>query len=236
MSVSAAYIFGKRQVFARDDAPNVLFWTSDLMVDADGSPRAYGPGGTQPLDFLANAGSSGNWWGIYAPDGEPHVQGDGDPYPGYYVSTVSLEDHTFPPQDPRHWTDSEKVPFFVLPSNPGPHLGAKLGDLGYSFNLDNGQSSWWIFADSGPGFKLGEGSIKLHENLGLIPTNWPLQRFVRQGGTDTECIVSILFRNSALGWPRPEDELLAAAEKRFEDWGGLSALKGVMSRLDWSKF
>jgi hypothetical protein len=236
MSVNLIYGFGSTQVFHRDDAEDVLFWGAHaLNVDGDGSPRCYGPTGTDCLDFLANAGHSGNWWGIYAPDNRPHVQGDSDPYPGLYVATTSLEDGEWPESDPRHWCNSETVPFFVLPGKPGPHLGAKLADLGMSFNLKNGKSSWWIFADVGPSFQLGEASIALHQALGLVPSDWPLKRYVREGGSE-KVIVSILFRNSGIGWPVPNEQLAAAADQAFSQWGGLSELQARMSGLDWSQF
>ena len=67
-----------------------------MMIDADGALRAYHPDDASGLDRLDHAGAPGNWWGIVTddgtPGGEPVVQGDGDPAPGFYVSQTSLVD------------------------------------------------------------------------------------------------------------------------------------------------
>ena len=62
---TAVVIMGSDSIWQLDDKPGTLYWTCPLMVDADGSPHAYHPDGSPPgLDYLANAGSPGNWWGI----------------------------------------------------------------------------------------------------------------------------------------------------------------------------
>jgi cold shock CspA family protein len=40
-----------------------ILYRAKFAVDADGCPRAYGPNDTG-LDWTANAGYPGNWWGI----------------------------------------------------------------------------------------------------------------------------------------------------------------------------
>jgi hypothetical protein len=72
-----------------------------LRITADGSPRAYHRDPKLGLDFLANAGSTGRWGGLVTDSkGEPVVQGENDPAPGYYVSLTSLQDRTKRPTDP----------------------------------------------------------------------------------------------------------------------------------------
>ena len=231
ISRTAQLIFGGgNYIFHLDDKPGPLFWTSKLHVDADGSGRAYHPHGSPPgLDYLDNAGSQRNgWWGIsVAPNGLPYTQTEQDPNPGFYVSTTALEDNGLPRSNPARYVDSEKVPFFVLPSRP--HFGASLADLGMFFNLETGASSWAIYADVGPANQIGEGSIRLNENLGLSGDP-------KTGGTEKEIIATVLFPGSRVGWPRSNEELEAAAKAAFEKWGGLDSLKAGLPKADWSKF
>ena len=59
-----------------------ILYRAKFAVDADGSPRAYGPNDSG-LDWTANAGYPGNWWGVVTDiNGDPVIQGAGDPYPG----------------------------------------------------------------------------------------------------------------------------------------------------------
>jgi hypothetical protein len=228
---TAQFIFGAgNYIFQLDERPGPLFWTSRLHVDADGSGRAYHRAGSPPgLDYLANAGSQAQgWWGIsVGPDGRPYIQTEEDPNPGFYISTTALEDYGLPRNNPARYVDSEKVPFFVLPSKP--HFGASLADLGMFFNLETGASSWGIYADVGPANQIGEGSMKLNENLGFSSD-------AKTGGTEKEIIATVLFPGSKIGWPRSNEELEAAAKAAFEKWGGLGSLKAGLPNHDWSKF
>src|SRR3990172_2424520 len=71
----------------------VTMYKAKMYIDADGSPRAYGPSNSG-LDWTANAGSPGNWWGVVTDNnGDPVIQGSGDPFPGMYVSSTSLVNH-----------------------------------------------------------------------------------------------------------------------------------------------
>lgn len=146
---------------------NWLQFSAGFTVDADGSPRCYHPDGCPPgLDKLANAGRPGKWWALACDEhGQPYVQGDGDPNPGFYVSTTALEDETYEARDPRRYVDSETVPFIVLP----PQLVAmtRLGAKCVVKNERTGKMSWAIVADVGPEDHLGEGSICLAKSLGI---------------------------------------------------------------------
>ena len=78
-----------------------------MTIDADGANghdgsgrAAYGPPGTDPLDYLANAGHEGNWWGIVTVAGRPVVQHAGNPAPGYYISTTSYQREGYAITDP----------------------------------------------------------------------------------------------------------------------------------------
>ena len=57
-------------------------YRAKMYIDADGSPRAYGPNNSG-LDYTANAGYPGNWWALVTDaSGNPILQGAADPYPG----------------------------------------------------------------------------------------------------------------------------------------------------------
>lgn len=169
-----------------------IMYKAKLYIDADGSPRAYGPNNSG-LDWTANAGSPGNWWGVVTDvNGEPIIQGAGDPYPGMYVSTTSLVNSAYPSNNPLRYTNSETVPFFVLPSALVSLGGISIGDIGYVFNTQNGQGCYAIFADGGPAGKLGEGSIYLADQLGINSNP-------RTGGTSLGIIDYIVFPQSGAG-------------------------------------
>src|SRR5438477_8683441 len=139
------------------DDSSAFFYESGLMIDADGAYRAYHPDNTSGLDYLGNAGKPGNWWALVTdngkPNGNPVIQSDDDPAPGYYISTTSLEDPKKDRTDPRRYVDSESINFFVLPGKLGL---AKLGDFGVVIRPKTNIYDYAIYADSGPANKLGE--------------------------------------------------------------------------------
>jgi hypothetical protein len=228
---TAVVIFGTNYIMQLDDKPGVLFWSCPLHVDADGHPEAYHPQGSPPgLDFLANAGHPGNWWGI-ATDakGKPHVQTDDHPAPGFYVSTTALIDNTIQNHDPARYVHSGKVPFIVLPSKPKFDPRQTLGDLAMCFNTQTGDQSWAIYADIGPTNQIGEGSMALCKALGLSDNP-------KSGGTNKEIIVMVFWPGSRIGWPRAAEELRLAANQLFKAWGGFETLQLAMPQFSWSKF
>lgn len=161
---------------------NVVSFRAGMTINADGSPHAYHPAGSPPgLDYLANAGHPGNWWGIATyPDGSPYIQNTGDPAPGFYVSTTAFQNPAYGVSDPRRYVDSERVPFIVLPSNfpVKVELGAKC------YVTYNGKRTGAIYADIGPRFQLGEGSIALAKVLGINPDP-------KRGGTEDKMLYEV---------------------------------------------
>lgn len=174
------------------DASGAIMFRAKMAIDADGSPRAYGPNNSG-LDWTANAGSPGNWWGVVTDNnGNPVIQGSSDPYPGMYVSTTSLINSSYSSTNPLRYTNSEAVPFFVLPSALVQLAGISLGDYGYVYNTVTGQGCYAIFADGGPAGKLGEGSIYLANQVGVNSN-------ARTGGTTQGIIDYIVFPGSGAG-------------------------------------
>lgn len=223
--------FGTNWVLQLDDKPGVLFWTSVLNVDGDGHPQCYHPSGSPPgLDFLANAGKPGNWWGIATnSSGVPYVQKGTDPAPGFYVSITALQDGIWPDSSPNKYVHAGKVPFIVLPSKPKFSPEQKLGDLAMVFNNDTGKCSWAIYADIGPANQIGEGSMALNTALGLSDNP-------KTGGTSKEVIAVIFFPGSKIGWPRLNAELEAKALELFNAWGGYDTAKIALPQINWDQF
>jgi hypothetical protein len=124
------------------------------------------------LDYLGNAGRPGNSWALVTdnaePDGNPVIQTDADPAPGFYISTMSLEDPNSDRKDPRRYVNAEAVKFIVLPGGLG--LGAKLGDFAVVLRPTTGAYDYAVYADVGPANKIGEGSIALANALGIPST------------------------------------------------------------------
>ena len=182
-----------------------------LSVDADGSPRAYHPRNTG-LDALGNAGRPGNWWGLATNGrGQPYVQGPNDPAPGYYVSTTALADGRFPASDPRRYVNSETVPFIAIP----PQLknqGLALGDLVAVRNERTGKTVFAVVADIGPKDHLGEGSIKLAQELGIDAN-------ARRGGAGSG-VSYVAFPGTKQSMPLTHESIQAAGQRAYDAWGG----------------
>jgi hypothetical protein len=160
-----------------EDGMEHVYWNGEMTVDADGSPRAYGPSGCQPppLDWLENAGYPGNWWGIATDsgdyDGNPVLQKESDPYPGLYVSTTAYVHKGYDHTDPRRYVDSEKVLFSVVPGNvrkatKGICKGCKCRVTDKKKKLG---TVYCVIADIGPSDHLGEGSMALCVHFKLNP-------------------------------------------------------------------
>lgn len=162
-----------------------IWFTAGMMIDCDGSPRAYGPVGTQALDYLANAGYPGNWWGVATtpPQGKgtPYIQKSNDPYPGLYISTTSLQYSQYPVWDTKRYVNSETIAGYVLPPKALKEWGLKLGQKAIITNKQNGKSCEAILFDIGPTTKIGEASMKCADLLG-IPSN------PKTGGIETKII------------------------------------------------
>jgi len=169
-----------------------IMYKAKMYIDADGSPRAYGPNNSG-LDYTANAGSPGNWWGIVTDiNGDPVIQGASDPYPGMYVSTTSLVNSAYGATNPLRYANSETVPFFVLPTALVSLGGIHIGDIGYVYNTVTGLGCFAIYADSGPAGKLGEGSMYLADQIGINSDP-------KTGGTSSQIIDYIVFPQSGYG-------------------------------------
>ena len=146
--------------------------TNRMDVDVDGAPRAYGPEGSDTLDFLRNAHSMGRpeapVVGYLLEDAPPHrpvVQGPQDPAPGYYVSQTAYEDESIENErDPRRYVDATKISYVVL-GHQAREMGARLGDFVAVYSKRTHRSAFGIVGDSGNPSG-DEGSLHLLQALG----------------------------------------------------------------------
>lgn len=182
---------------------NRITYTCGMKVDFDGAPNAYSPpnSGLPELDSYQNAGRPGHWYGVVTnSDGTPIVQGPSDPFPGYWISQTSLNNHALPRTNPRRYVDSTKIPYVAVPPQLLDEEGLKLGDVAYVQNLKNGLSSAAVIADVGPHTHIGEGSVALCRALGLDAG--------RHGGA-SKGIAYTLYLASYSGWPRSFGDIIA---------------------------
>ncbi len=200
-----------------------FFYVAGMTINADGAPNAYDPEDQRGLDFLRCAGHPGHWSALVTdtgkPDGIPVTQRDGR-YAGFYISTTSLVDPAKLPSDPAKYVNAAVIPYVVLPPKLAKTMGATLGDLAMVINARTGAASYAIYADNGPAQHLGEGSIALANALGL-----PTKLRERVAGADAD-IIYLIFPGTVAktAWPRTPDEMTAAANMAFTNWGGMARL------------
>ncbi len=92
--------------------------------------------------------------------------------------------------------NAEHIPYVVLPLGKYKHLGVNLGDI--AAVRYNGKVQFAVFADAGPSYKLGEGSMALAQALGI--NNSP-----RHGGISKPQVEYIVFPGSGNGRPGTTD-------------------------------
>lgn len=164
-------------------------FTAGMAIDADGangqsSEPVYAPSTYKgkPLDYLANAGGPGDWYGVVTDtgeaDGEPVMQGPHDPAPGAYVSATSYEHPGYDRTDPRRYVDANAVPYIVIPSHWRQEArGVVLGCRATVENTVTGEVIEAGVLDLGPKHKCGEASIATARLFG-VPAS------PKNGGTD----------------------------------------------------
>ena len=98
----------------------------------------------------------------------PVVQAAGDPFPGTaYISTTTLTVPGTPDRVQRHWVDAVKIPYVVLPTAEfKSKYNSKPGDLAAVYRP---KTKSFAFAVAERLLGLGEGSVKLHRDLGNNP-------------------------------------------------------------------
>jgi hypothetical protein len=98
------------------------------------------------------------------------VDADGSPVSQAEQGTDQAETWlTFDQGSDDHYVNAEDVPFIVVPlklhgADFLKRTGVKKGDLAVA--VRNGRCSFGLVGDAGPGFRLGEASLRTHEDLG----------------------------------------------------------------------
>ena len=141
-----------------------------MDIDVDGAPNAYGPPGKPTLDFELNAHegatSSGTIVGYIVIRGRPAIQQDGDPFPGYFISTTAFQDLKNPNSlDPRKYVDASKINY-VVRAHIAEVNGVHLGDIVAVHSLRHNSSVFGIVGDTGHSSG-AEGSLALLQALGF---------------------------------------------------------------------
>jgi hypothetical protein len=200
--------------------------TSHVALDADGSPRAYGPGNIG-LDANRNAGYPNKGWRSVlvvdpADPSRPYVQPAG-PHAGYFVSKTSLKSKTLPETDPACYVDAETIPYIVFPGAFYAIAGTgRYGDLAMARAVGTTFESAAIVADGGPTkAPLGEISLALAHALGGRADPNP-----RTGaGAPRGLFEYVVFPGSASNpaWPRSLAGIDAAARNLLAAAGGWPA-------------
>jgi hypothetical protein len=193
----------------KDESKKLYTFTGAMMIDADGSPKAYHKDDKQALDNLSNGGEPGNWWALVTdnnePSGTPLIQTSSDPAPGYYIAMTSLENRDKDHGDPARYVNAEVIPYVVVPA--GFSNDFKLGDIALVYNKHNGRKCFAIYADVGPKELIGEGSIKLAKELGINSSP-------KNGGVETG-VTYILLIGSGQGKMLTREEIDAIGQSRL---------------------
>ena len=210
------------EVYETTDVTAAVF-RAKMSICADGAPRAYHRNDALALDYLANAGRPGNWWALVTDaNGDPVVQAQGDPAPGFFVSTTALTNPNTPADKPARFIDATTIPYIVLPGHRyGQFTTARplrLGDVGVAYNIANGRVCLAQCCEAGPATKIGEGSIALATALGINSS-------AKNGGTSARQIVYVAFPGSGIGRGLSAPEINARAAPLFDSWGGLARIR-----------
>ena len=171
-----------------------------MQIDADGANGqtggvpVYAPQGftPAPLDFLANAGGPGDWFGVVTDtgedDGTPVKQNASGPAPGAFVSATSYRWPELARIDPLAYVDAASVPYIVLPSHWRQEAIGVV--LGCKATVEDTKTGKILEAagvlDFGPRTKLGEASVACAEFFG-IPSS------AKDGGTSEKRFIYTFF-------------------------------------------
>jgi hypothetical protein len=245
----------------RDPQSTAIAFASQMQVNTDGAPDSYHPDdiGITHICNGVSVGQNCTWKASCLTDfkqakaehfkgptkicffamvsdgqGVPLIQGETDPKPGYFVSTTALHQPGENVRSQQAQLDSNTVPFAVIPGKwqsrgaPGP----KLGDMGVAYRQSNGKSAFFVIGDTGPGNKLGEGSVALHKALGNDPF---MMRFgvnrARKGIGDRDAIY-LLFPNSTPTSQKFDTTTIdRIAGEKLQAFGGIERLKECAESL-----
>lgn len=160
-------------------------------------------------------------------NGKPIIQGPDDPKPGYFVSTTAFQQPGIDKKTPQAQLDSNQIPFIVIPKqwqqNSAP--GVKLGDFAVVLRKSTGKVSFAVVGDLGPGRKIGEGSVALHQALGNDPFRMRFGKRRAWAGIGRRDVLYVIFPNSRTSGTQITAELIDREGQRLlEAFGGRQKL------------
>lgn len=193
----------------------VVIYESGFASDGDGAAACYSPIRGQGLDYLENAGSPGDWFGIVCDSsGTPYIQTTTDPYPGFYISCSALQNHSKAINDPARYVDSTQVNYISAASDLVKNFGVSLGDIGICYNRTTQAICYAVIGDISPRGHYGEGSIALAKELGITNTS-PKNGGINQG------IITVIFLGSRSIWPMSNDLINQIGSELLVQNGGI---------------
>lgn len=165
-------------------------------------------------------------------DNKPVVQGPGDPFPGdAFISTTTVTITDAPRHTQRHEIDATKIPYIVLPSKVVKKFGIKPGDIAIVYRPSTEKLAYAIYGDTG---NLGEGSVKLHVDLGSNPIveRGGVKR-AKRGISDTVATIAFPSRttNPSLDHEAWLSQIKSMGDKALNDFGGLDDVKACIAQL-----
>jgi len=203
-------------------------------VTAVGSTPDNDPKGWQKKcrNAWALAKATGDYSGVrifgFAKDVKnvPIIQADGDPLPGKaYISTTSVSVPDGPEGTQRRYVNANEIAYIVLSKKFTSAFKVLPGDLAVVYRPKTDKFVLGVYGDGG---KLGEASVRLHQDLGNNPLidRGGVMRAKRGLDDDT---LTVVFPGQ--GTTRTVDaakwraEIAEKGRKALDAWGGLERLK-----------
>ncbi len=170
--------------------------------------------------------------GFLAAGGRPLVQGEGDSLPGEaYVTTTSLTIPGTPDRAQRHYVNASEIPYVVLSSAFAAQHRLRPGDLVAVYRPKTGAVAYGVYGDC---CSLGEGSVRLHQDLGSDPIVVTADgtRRAKRGLADRIVFVALTGAHTvptldAAAW---RAEIQAKGDSALQALGGIAAVKACAAR------
>lgn len=185
-SVGRTLVFhSKHYNIDADGAPNAyrldgkgLSYTCDGVVAMENGRRVTPQSDPQHWQAKCNAAwkkarETGNYSGVAIFGFEtgahnvPLVQKAGDPLPGEaFITTTSVAIPDAQDGTQRRYVDATRIPYVVLPGAVISKYSLSPGSVALVYRPATGKAAFAVYGDGG---RLGEGSVKLHQDLGSDP-------------------------------------------------------------------
>jgi hypothetical protein len=247
--------YQQEHAFATQGKKTPWFLKGRLQIDMDGAPNCYDPHDKNvlptaklkefetwkgALDWMKNGGHEGNWFGCLTDTqevtGKRVFQKEGDPFPGFCISTTSLVDKSKKSHDPKRYTDSSKIPYIAFPKQiwnegktgslfkkVGQGSTGNLGDYVTIFNMKDGSSiAHAIIADIGDKPHFGEVALATAKQLNDF------------SGVVSASMLYIVYPGSGAGQGTIPtfDQIMSTGKSLFDKFGGLDEVKRVLALME----